>query len=228
MAPIVIPLWIWGNIESLFVSGVSKYVSVYLPSVDYSHCLPSTNYSSSQRTSAEAPWDLVGKKYCTRTKNTTHFYFTSLPLRSCCYSSFCSFRSAARWASAVYLKQLTDVLGHFLAERARFLSVSSEPPQPSSLLLCCLQLSGRPRAVRRQSSRWRQQRLPHSLQRMLCGLFTDLVMLSCCLWRLVWNDSPVPSQLASLHWMKEHASEMVDPISTADCGPGPERRQPLI
>lgn len=227
MAPIVTPLWIWRNIESLFVSGVSKYVFSLLAQCGLFSLL--TKYELFL-VSKDVCWSSMGfggeevlymhQKY--------DFYFTSLPLRSCCYSSFCSFRSAARWASAVYLKQLTDVLGHFLAERARFLSVSSEPPQPSSLLLCCSQLSGRPRAVRGESSRWRQQHLPHSLQIMLCRLFTDLAMLSCCLWRLVWNDSPVPSQLASLRWMKEHASEMVDPISAADCGPGPERRQPLI
>lgn len=134
LSPLV---WIWWNVEGLSVFWVSKYL-VYFPSMSYSYCLPSVRFSLFQRVSNEALSDFTGKKVSCAHQKYCSFVFCIFFLWGRCFYSFCSFRSMVRSDSTVYLRQLMDILAHFLLEEARFPSLFSEPPRLSYFIVVSL------------------------------------------------------------------------------------------
>ena len=133
LSPLV---WVWWNVEGLSVFWVSKYL-VYFPSPSYSYCLPSVCFFLFLRMSNEALLDFTGKKTsCTHQKYCSFVSCIFFSLRPMFLQLlFFQVRGEIRLNS---LRQLMDILAHFLGEEARFPSLFSEPPWLSSFIVVSL------------------------------------------------------------------------------------------
>lgn len=151
-------------------------------------------------------------------KNTTHFYFTSSSLWSCCCYSFCSFGSVARLDSVVHLKQRVN--------SRMFPSGRGQVSQPVLRTTAAAQVSSsvtRSFLLSRQACRLVAVFSPFSSDNAMWIIHchSDIIL------PFVEMDSKWFISILSICFscgMTEHAPETVDHVRATDCGPEPERR----